>query len=111
MKRKIMLLTALVIMLGMTAVPVAAHEHVPPHGHMLILGIQFDETGEPVSYQKCVDLANNRALPLHAHHETVHTGTAGEALFNAGHVVVPTSPLTPFADCAHLAELFGPPSR
>jgi hypothetical protein len=84
----------------------------PLHGHMLILGLEFDPQGEPIGYQKCVDLANNKALPLHAHHDTVHTGTAGEALReHAGHFVVPTAPLTPFRDCAHLAELFGPPSK
>ena len=113
MKRKIIMLTALVVLLGITAVPVAAEGHPPPplHGHVLILGIQFDEEDESISYRKCVDLANNQALPLHVHHDTVHTGRAGQALFNAGHVVAPTAPLTDWDDCAQLAELLGPPTK
>jgi hypothetical protein len=81
----------------------------PPHGHVLVLGVEFGPQGP--TYRKCVDLANNQALPLHAHHATVHTGRAGEALSNAGHVVAPTAPLSTIRDCAHLAELFGPPRK
>jgi hypothetical protein len=75
----------------------------PPHGHMLVLhpDIQVVE-GVPtlVGFHRCVDVANNRALPNHAHHEHLHTGAAGAALFAAGHAVVPTSPLTSWANCA-----------
>jgi hypothetical protein len=110
MKRAILLLAALAMMTGLFASVASADEEFPPHGHMLIHGVEFSEDG--VTYRKCVDLANNRALPLHSHHERVHFGTAGQALFvNAGHLVVPTSPLSDIDDCAHLAELFGPPTK
>ena len=77
---------------------------------MLVLGVEFGPTGP--TYRKCVDLANNWALPWNAHHEHVHTGKAGEALRDkAGHVPIPTAPFSPIRDCAHLAELFGPPTK
>ncbi len=99
-------MVALGLVAALGVVPAAAAEP-PPHGHMLILGLEFGPGG--VTYRKCVDLANNQALPLHAHHERVHFGRAGEALFeNAGHAVAPTAPFSPFRDCAHLAELFPP---
>lgn len=79
---------------------------LPRHGHMLVLGVQYDETGEPSGYRKCVDLAGGNWLPLKAHHSSVHTGNAGMALSEkAGHMAVPTAPLSPIRDCAHLAEL------
>ena len=110
MKRTMTLLAALALMLGLFAGVASADEELPEHGHMLLQGVQG--TPEAFTYRKCVDLANNQALPLHVHHATLHTGTAGEALFaNAGHVAFPTAPLTPIRDCAHLAELFGPPTE
>jgi hypothetical protein len=110
-KRTITLLAVLVMLLGVTAVSASAHEQIPPHGHLFVLGLQLDETGEPVGYRKCVDLANNQALRLNAHHEHIHFGKAGDALRNAGHVVVPATPFGPFDDCAHLAQVFGPPTQ
>ncbi len=102
--------TALALMMGLYVGVAGANGEPPPHGHMLLLGVEG--TPEAFTYRKCVDLANNQALPLHAHHATLHRGTAGEALFAyAGHVAVPTAPLTPIRDCAHLAELFGPPTE
>jgi hypothetical protein len=85
---------------------------LPEHGHMLVLGLQFGPGGPfgddgPVGYRKCVDVAAGKALPLHAHHGGLHTGRAGEALDKAGHAAVPTAPLSPFEDCAHLATFFG----
>ncbi len=90
MKRAITLVAALTLLMG-----------------LLVLGLEFGPEG--VTYRKCVDLANNQALPLHVHHEKLHFGRAGEALrTNAGHFVVPTAPFSHFRDCAHLAELFPP---
>ncbi len=66
---------------------------------MLLLGIEIED-GALVGFRKCVDVANNRAVPLNAHHDGIHTGTAGAALQGAGHAVVPGAPLTPWADCA-----------
>lgn len=78
----------------------------PLHGHMLVLGVQW-ENGEPVGYQKCIDVAGGNALGLNAHHEHAHTGRAGMALFEAGHLFVPAYPISPFENCAALAEVFG----
>jgi hypothetical protein len=99
-------------LVGTLAVPAMAfaNEGPPPHGHMLVMEVEFGPTG--VTYKKCVDLANNQVLPFNAHHEHLHTGMAGEALRdNAGHFAVPTAPFSPFRDCAHLAEVLGPPTK
>jgi hypothetical protein len=54
-------------------------------------------------FRRCVDLAGVRAVPLHAHRTNIHTGRAGCALSGrAGHAVVPTAPLTPWANGAAL---------
>ena len=98
------LLTALALMLGVFAGVASANGGPPPHGHILVLGFEFGPGG--ITYEKCVDLANNQALPLHAHHEALHIGKGGEKLFEqAGHAVIPTAPLhTFFSDCASFAE-------
>jgi hypothetical protein len=89
---------------------VSAQAGPPPHGHMLVLGVEFGPEGP--TYAKCIDVANNQALPNNAHHDHLHTGAAGQALSTrAGHVVVPTAPLTPWNNCADFAEFFGPPTR
>jgi hypothetical protein len=42
-------------------------------------------------------------LPLKAHHEGIHTGSAGNALREkAGHYVIPTG-ISPWANCADFA--------
>ena len=78
------------------------------HGHVLVLGLQFDGDGNP-SIRKCVDLANGRALRNNAHHDHLHTGRAGEAVGGAGHAVIPTAPLpgVPWSNCAELKAAFG----
>lgn len=102
-----LLIVVFVLALAVPAL-VGANGEPPPHGHMLVLGVEEGPTGP--TYRKCVDLAHNQALPLNAHHAHVHTGNAGEALANkAGHFAIPTAPYSPFRDCAHLAEFFGPP--
>lgn len=79
----------------------------PLHGHMLILGVEYGPHGDPVGFRKCVDLANNKPLKLNAHHSSVHTGNAGQALMKAGHMVAPTDPHWPGVyDCATLVALF-----
>lgn len=83
----------------------AQGEGPPRHGHMLVMGVKF-VGGEPVGFDKCIDLAAGRALPLQSHHAHLHTGQAGEALSSTGKFVVPTAPLAPFLDCEHLKELF-----
>jgi hypothetical protein len=96
------------MMVGFAA-PAQAHEREAPplHGHVLVLGVQW-ENGEPVGFRKCVDLAGGNWLKKNNHHYTVHTGRAGEALFNAGHIVAPTAPLWPeVRNCADLEAMFG----
>jgi hypothetical protein len=81
---------------------------------MLVLGLELDESGEPVGIRKCVDLAAGEALLLTAHHQHVHFGTAGEALFtHAGNVVVPGAPFpepfeepVPWSNCEELIDFF-----
>jgi hypothetical protein len=108
MKRSLVLLMAAGLLVGVLGTPGLAQQGPPPHPHMMVLGVEFNGE-EPVGYQKCVDLAGNRAVPLNAHHAHIHTGTAGEMLAtNAGHVVVPGAPLTPWANCKELiADVFG----
>lgn len=95
MKRSMILVLAVSMLLGtMGGVAAAQEEELPRHGHVLLLGMEFDG-GEPVGYRKCVDLAAGRRLPLVAHHSTVHQGRASQALGRAGHMAVPTHPLIP----------------
>ena len=94
--------------LALAASTASAQAGPPPlHGHMLVLGIEW-VADEPVGFRHCVDLANNQKLPLHVHHAHLHRGAAGEAQFQAGNLVVPTAPLTPWADCAALEAEFSP---
>jgi hypothetical protein len=111
-KRTLRTAAALVFVVGLSAVPALSQEF-PEHPHMLILDLELDEQGEPVGFRKCIDLAANQALPLNAHHEHVHFGTAGEALFeHAGHVVVPAAPFPdpeeplPWSNCEELIAFF-----
>jgi hypothetical protein len=98
------------MMLGLFAGTAGASGHGAPwpeHGHMLLLHIHY-ENGEPVSYGKCIDIAAGKKLDR-AHHTTIHLGRAGQALEQAGHAVVPTADMTPWANCAEFAQFFGPP--
>lgn len=106
-------ISILALALGLVAVasPAQAEEHPPiePHPHLLVLGLEFDETGEPVGFGKCVDLAAGQALRLGAHHERVHFARANEALQdNAGHAIVPAAPFpgVPWRNCTELIEIF-----
>jgi hypothetical protein len=107
-KRTVVFLAMAGLLFGLQAAPAASAGEVPPHGHMLVLGLEFDEHGEPVAFRKCVDLAGGQAVPLRAHHAHIHVGKAGEMLrTKAGNFVVPTAPLTPFNNCADLVAAFG----
>jgi len=109
--RRTLVLLAVIAALGI----VLAHEHgengsTPDHPHMLVQRPQIDvvfidETPfvAVVGWRKCVDLAAGRNVPLNAHHDGIHTGRAGQALFeNARHWVIPGAPITPWANCAAL---------
>ncbi len=105
---------------GPLASGAAAHQHegggAPPrHGHVKLIGLEFNASGVPIDARKCIALANGNRLPLNAHHAHLHTGRAGEAQRNAGHLVIPLAPLSPFTGCAQILTLLrsgalgGPP--
>jgi hypothetical protein len=106
--RRVLVLLAVIAVLGI----VLAHQHgpTPDHPHMLVQApqidiIYIDEAAfvAVVGWRQCVDLAAGRNVPLNAHHDGIHTGRAGQALFaNANIWVVPGAPLTPWANCAAL---------
>jgi hypothetical protein len=108
MHRMLALLVAMAV-LGI----VLAHDHgpTPDHPHMLVRSPEFgvvfiDDTPfiAVVGWRKCVDVAGGRNVPLRAHHDGLHTGRAGEALFaNADIWIVPGAPITPWANCAALS--------
>jgi len=109
MKRFAALTGVLALLMAGAMTWAMGEDHGPvEHGHVLVLGLQFDDEGNP-SIRKCVDLANGRALKNNAHHDHLHTGRAGEAVAGAGHAVIPTSPLpgVPWSNCAELKAAFG----
>lgn len=119
MKRLMGMLVSFGLLVALTAIPAAGTpDHDSPfaeHGHVLVLGVVLDETGQvPISVRKCVDLANNQALPIHAHHVHMHFGQAGNALSQNNSFVVPVAPFpAPFdepvswTDCESLLAAFG----
>lgn len=88
--------------LGAIAVPVIAQEF-DRHPHMLLqrpeVGL-IDGVPHLVGFRKCVDLAGNETVPLHAHHEQLHFGDSGVSFDGqSGHVVIPAAPFpSPFSD-------------
>jgi hypothetical protein len=108
MKRVLFVSVAASLLVGVLGASAGADQHIPLHPHMLVLGIEFDGD-QPVSYDKCIDLAANNKLPLTAHHSALHVGTGGAALaMHAGHVVVPGAPVSPWANCEELIDFFFP---
>jgi hypothetical protein len=113
MRRLVLFISVFTVGLVALVIP-AAGQDFEQHPHMLVLGVEFDESGEPVAFRKCVDLAANQALPLNAHHQHMHFGTAGEKLFeNASNVVVPGAPFpapfdepVPWGNCDELIAFF-----
>lgn len=105
-------LAAMLLGVGLLAAPAAASGHgdgPPPHGHVLLLHATWTGSGPATqvsSYAKCIDLANGQVIP--AHHDTIHTGPAGDALKRVGHLVMPT-----FGgwDCADFEEILDPTPR
>ena len=85
------------------------HDHdVPEHPHAMLLNVDVDFSTDPPALtgsDRCFELADGWALPLTAHHHSVHQGTAGVgdptvgftrniiAQDNpSGHLVVPLQP-------------------
>lgn len=119
MKRLITVLASLAMALGLFAGPAWAggHEwHEEPHGHVMLLGVEVD--GELIHFDRCVELANGEALPVPAHHHSVHVGPAGGSpfvqgpLFQAGNWVFPLAPFhgVPFTGCESFSSPFALPS-
>lgn len=102
MKRLMMLIAALGLVA--VAIPVTAQEEEPEfdrHPHMMLQEPELAEVDgvlHLVGYRKCVDLANNETVPLHAHHERLHFGDSGVSLnfetfeSQSGNVVIPAAP-------------------
>jgi hypothetical protein len=108
MKKALIIALTLVFVFGLFTGPALSQE-LPEHPHVLVLGLELDEQGEPVGFRKCIDLAANQPLPLNSQHQHVHFGTAGEALFDrAGNVVAPTAPFPeiPWSNCEELIAFF-----
>jgi hypothetical protein len=111
-------LGVMILLLGLTAIaiPVIAQEEpqFDPHPHMLLQRPEVDVIDgvlHLVGFRKCVDLANNKALPLHSQHEHLHFGDSGVSFEGeSGHVVLPTAPFgsplfdpLPWSTCAEFA--------
>lgn len=107
--RKVLPFLSAALILGATAAAVSAQGKdwgpVPPHGHVLLINASTD--GGVLTFDRCVEFAAGRKLPKAAHHESVHVGPAGGspfapipgALLEAGHIVAPLDPLTPWDGC------------
>lgn len=104
----LVVLTAIMVIVGLAfgTGPVAAEE-IPPHPHILLQRPEFgmlDGVPALLGVRKCIDLANNQALPLHSHHDHIHFGSAGVSFGGpAGHAVTAGAPFAPWADCADFA--------
>lgn len=80
------------LVLVAVAVPALADEHIEPHPHMLLQRPEFGLVNDSlhlIGVRKCVDLANNHPVPLHAHHERLHFGDSGVSFGGpSGHAVL-----------------------
>jgi len=87
-------LLGLLVLVGI-AIPVMAQNHFDPHPHMLLQRPEFGLiNGVPhlIGVRQCIDLANNRSVPNHAHHEHLHFGDTGVSFGGeAGHAVIPAA--------------------
>ena len=105
--RKVLPLLSAALILGATTAAVSAQGkdwgQVPPHAHVML--IDGEIAGGRLFFDRCIEFAAGRTLRTAAHHESVHTGNAGGspfvqgALWDAGKIVVPMAPLTPWHGC------------
>lgn len=106
--RRVLALLSVALIVGATAAAVGAQAKdwggIPPHGHVMLLNAEISETGI-LTFDRCVEFAAGRTLSTTAHHAGVHTGAAGGspfvmgALWDAGQIVAPLVPLTPWTGC------------
>ena len=106
--RRVLALLSVALIVGATVAAVGAQAKswgdVPPHGHIMLLDAEISEVGI-LTFDRCVEFAAGRTLSTTAHHASVHTGVAGGSpfvmgkLWDAGKIVVPLAPLTPFTGC------------
>lgn len=102
--RRLGFIFALLVLLGLAAVAITVTaQEFDPHPHMLVQSPEIgliDGVPHLVGFRKCVDLAGNQSVPLHAHHEQLHFGDSGVSFGGeSGHAVVPAAPFpSPFFD-------------
>lgn len=115
--RRLGVIVALVAVAAM-AIPAMAQEEpeFDRHPHLLLqrpeIGL-IEGVPHLVGVRKCVDLAGNKTVPLHAHHEHLHFGSSGVSFDGAsGHIVIPAAPFgspffdpVPWANCAEFTAL------
>ena len=109
--RRVLALVSVALIVGATVAAVSAQAKdwggIPPHGHVMLLDAEISETGI-LTFDGCVEFAAGRTLSSTAHHASVHTGVAGGSpfvqgkLWDAGKIVAPLAPLTPFTGCESL---------
>lgn len=116
MKRLWLLLALLALfVLVVVAGTVTADEHIEPHPHILLQRYEIgliDGVPHLLEVRKCVDLANNQALRLNAHHNHIHFGSTGvsvggeadHAVIPAAYFPTPSEPL-PWSNCAEFEAL------
>ena len=110
--RKVLPLLTATLILGATAAAVSVQAKdwgaVPPHGHVMLIGAEIAEGH--LYFDRCIEFAAGQTLSTTAHHASVHTGVAGGSpfvmgkLWDAGKIVAPLAPLTPFDGCEDLVS-------
>lgn len=107
MRRTVTTLAVTMLAVSTTVVPgIAADLHDEAHAHLFVQRptVEYLEEGPQgpgvyaTGFRRCVDMP-----VVAAHHHSLHTGSAGDALRGkAGHMVAPAAPLSPWEDCAAL---------
>lgn len=111
MRKLLMIGLSLVLSLGMFGGAALAENDngngngMPDHVHFLLIHADIDD-GVLVGFQHCTELAGGQVLPNEVHHDLVHFGTAGEALSNAGNLVLPGEPWVPYGETCEDVQKF-----
>ncbi|TVR71147.1 MAG: hypothetical protein EA415_11745 [Sphaerobacteraceae bacterium] len=109
MRKLLMIGLSLVLSLGAFGGSALAEDEnddeIPDHRHFLLIHADID-AGVVEGFQHCTELAGGQVLPNEVHHDLVHFGTAGEALSNAGHLVLPGDPPFPYGKTCEDVQAF-----